>query len=202
MARRRQPADAAALFFVAAVLVAVPAAGLFRFAGEHVAQLVAVAAVVITGLVGAAVLVRRSRGRAREVERVRLIEAWRLAQLTPTEFEHLLASLCERDGCRDVHVVGGAGDLGADVTARASDGRRIVLQAKRYRISRAVGSPDLQKFGGTCFAIHRADVAALVTTAAQFTPQARAYAERMNIRLFDNKDLAAWVSETGPAPWS
>ncbi|WP_309231759.1 restriction endonuclease [Nocardia sp. SYP-A9097] len=187
--------------FVAAVLIAIPAAAVIRFAGDHVGLLIGVAIVVCAGLAGSALLVRRSRIKTREIDRVRLIEAFRLAQMTPTDFERLLASLCERDGCQDVRVVGGAGDLGADVTAKAPDGRRIVLQAKRYRITRAVGSPDLQKFGGTCFSIHKADVAALVTTAAQFTPQARGYANQMNIRLFDNKALSAWVSQTGPSPW-
>ncbi|WP_308166925.1 restriction endonuclease [Nocardia albiluteola] len=40
-------------------------------------------------------------------------------------------------------MVGGAGDLGADVIARAPDGRRIMLQAKRYRNDRSVGSQDV-----------------------------------------------------------
>ncbi|WP_280506874.1 hypothetical protein [Nocardia farcinica] len=46
------------------------------------------------------------------------------------------------------------------------------------------------------------DVAAVVTTAAAFTPQARSYAERMAIRLVDNRAPAAWASATGPAPWA
>lgn len=66
-------------------------------------------------------------------------------------------------------VVGGSGDLGADVIARAPDGRRIVLQAKRYRDGRSVGSQDVQRFGGTAHTIHGADVAAVVTTAHTFT---------------------------------
>ncbi|WP_309231760.1 restriction endonuclease [Nocardia sp. SYP-A9097] len=187
--------------FVAAVLIAIPAAAVGKFAGDHIGLLIGLAVVACAALAGAAFLVRRSRIRTREIDRVRLIEAYRLAQMTPADFERLLASLCERDGCRDVRVVGGAGDLGADVTAKTPDGRRIVLQAKRYQIANTVGSPDLQKFGGTCFSIHKADVAALVTTAGRFTPQARGYAKQMNIRLFDNNALSAWVSKTGPSPW-
>ncbi|MGV9740270.1 hypothetical protein [Nocardia farcinica] len=45
------------------------------------------------------------------------------------------------------------------------------------------------------------DVAAVVTTAAAFTPQARSDAERMAIRLVDNSAPAAWASATGPVPW-
>ncbi|WP_245692826.1 restriction endonuclease, partial [Streptomyces katrae] len=34
-------------------------------------------------------------------------------------FEDTVAALCARDGCTAVEVVGGAGDLGADVVATA-----------------------------------------------------------------------------------
>ena len=43
--------------------------------------------------------------------------------------------------------------------------------------------------------------AVLVTTAAAFTKAARSYAAKMNIRLVDGANLAAWASQTGPAPW-
>ena len=39
--------------------------------------------------------------------------------LSPEEFEEAIAALCARDGCSQVEVVGGAGDLGADVVALA-----------------------------------------------------------------------------------
>jgi restriction system protein len=49
--------------------------------------------------------------------------------------------------------------------------------------------PALQKFGGTCYAVHRADIAAVVTTSG-FTRQAREYAAAMRIALFDHDALA------------
>jgi restriction system protein len=120
--------------------------------------------------------------------------------MTPTEFEHALAFLCERDGCRNVQVVGGAGDLGADVIATTPTGARLVIQAKRYAPNNQVKGPDLQKFGGTCYNVHQAGVAAVVTTSG-FTKQAREYAGHMRIRLFGQQELGAWASRTGPAPW-
>ncbi|MFI2213923.1 restriction endonuclease [Streptomyces sp. NPDC020141] len=54
------------------------------------------------------------------------------AAMDPVVFEEAVAALCERDGCRDVEVNGGAGDLGADVTAIAPSGLRVVIQCKRY----------------------------------------------------------------------
>ncbi|MFG2533304.1 restriction endonuclease [Streptomyces sp. NPDC048516] len=118
----------------------------------------------------------------------------------PDEFEHLVALLCERDGCRDVRVVGGAHDLGADVLAVTPDGRRLVIQCKQYDETNRVGSQDLQRFGGTCFTVHEADIAAVVTTST-FTEPALGYAEQSGIRCLDHDTLFAWEAGTGPAPW-
>ncbi|MFI8219596.1 restriction endonuclease [Streptomyces sp. NPDC085932] len=120
--------------------------------------------------------------------------------LTPEEFEEAVAALCECDGCSAVEVVGGAGDLGADVLALTPDGRRIVIQCKYYDVSHRVGSQDLQRFGGTCFTVHEADVAALVTT-SDFTAPALEYAEQCGIVCVDGEALRAWTDGTGPSPW-
>ncbi|MFB6849898.1 restriction endonuclease [Streptomyces sp. NPDC056373] len=120
--------------------------------------------------------------------------------LTPEEFEEAIAGLCERDGCTDVEVVGGAGDLGADVLAVTPDGRRVVIQCKHYGESHRVGSQDLQRFGGTCFTVHEADVAVLVCT-SDFTAPAVEYAEQCGIVCLDREALEAWTDGTGPHPW-
>ncbi|MFF9527119.1 restriction endonuclease [Streptomyces achromogenes] len=121
--------------------------------------------------------------------------------LDADEFERAVAGLCERDGCTGVEVVGGAGDLGADVLAVAPDGRRVVVQCKRYGDGHRVGSQDLQRFGGTCYTVHEADVAVLVTT-SDFTAPAVEYAEQCGIVCFGRPDLLAWHDGTGPAPWT
>ncbi|WP_042389708.1 restriction endonuclease [Streptacidiphilus melanogenes] len=120
--------------------------------------------------------------------------------MTPLQFEQALAGLCQRDGCTDVRVVGGAGDLGADVIATTPDGRRIVIQAKRYAPTNRVGSPEVQKVGGTYYVVHGAHLAAVVTTSG-FTQGAVQYAQQAGIRLYGARELAGWVSRTGPAPW-
>ena len=116
------------------------------------------------------------------------------------EFESALAYLCRRDGCREAQVTGGAGDLGADVVAITPDGRKLVIQAKRYAAGSLVTGPELQKFGGTCYQVHRAGVAAVVTTSG-YTRQAREYAAMMRIVLFDNDALAGWAARDGAPPW-
>ncbi|MFJ9789573.1 restriction endonuclease [Streptomyces globosus] len=115
-------------------------------------------------------------------------------------FEHAVAALCARDGCPQVEVVGGAGDLGADVIATTPEGRRVVIQCKHYGEGHRVGSQDLQRFGGTCFAVHEADVAVVVTT-SEFTAPAAEYAAACDIVCVDGDALAAWTeARTGP-PW-
>ncbi|MFJ7967185.1 restriction endonuclease [Streptomyces sp. NPDC096324] len=120
--------------------------------------------------------------------------------LDPDEFEQAVAELCRRDGCLDVDVVGGAGDLGADVVARTPDGRSLVIQCKRYCDGNRVGSQDLQRFGGTCFTVHGADVAVVVTT-SDFTAPALDYAEQCGIVCVDGPQLRRWQEGTGPRPW-
>ncbi|MFI1279188.1 restriction endonuclease [Streptomyces sp. NPDC020858] len=115
-------------------------------------------------------------------------------------FEHRVAALCARDGCPRVEVVGGAGDLGADVIAVTEEGLRVVIQCKQYGEGNRVGSQDLQRFGGTCFAVHEADVAVVVTTSA-FTAPAAEYAAACAIVCVDGEGLAAWTESRTPPPW-
>ncbi|MEU2745571.1 restriction endonuclease [Streptomyces collinus] len=121
-------------------------------------------------------------------------------EMSARAFEEAIADLCARDGCQDAHASGRAGDLGADVIATTPDGSRLIIQCKRYGPGHKVGSQDLQRFGGTCFSIHRADIAAIVTT-SMFTGPAVEYAARQGILLFNQHDLAAWSEGVGPAPW-
>lgn len=83
--------------------------------------------------------------------------------------------------------------------AATPDGWSLVIQAKRCSAANLVTGPDLQRFGGTAFAAHQADIAAV--TVSGFTKQARDYAARMNIHLYDRDALAGWAARTGPAPW-
>ncbi|MBT2529278.1 restriction endonuclease [Streptomyces sp. ISL-99] len=150
--------------------------------------------------VPAAVAAGRAEAEAGAVAPVETFASTDYAAMEPADFEQAIAALCERDGCREVRVVGGAGDLGADVVATTADGRRIVIQCKRYGPTNKVGSQDVQRFGGTCFAVHEAHVAAVVTT-GEFTQPAAEYAEQCGILCVDHTGLVAWTDGTGPAPW-
>ncbi|ARH94916.1 restriction endonuclease [Streptomyces sp. MOE7] len=162
-----------------------------------VASAVVVAAVAVTGLI-------RAGRREAEAERVRLAdEARRQARrsldavwaMDDRQFEQYVAELCRRDGCTGVRRVGGAGDLGADVTGQLPDGRRLVIQCKRYAKHRTVGSRDLQTFNGTARAEHRADVPVFVASCV-FTKPAREFAARHDLCLIDVNLLGFWNSGT------
>ncbi|MEU2687971.1 restriction endonuclease [Streptomyces hygroscopicus] len=164
-----------------------------------VATLIAtlVAAVVVTGLV------RAGRREAR-AERTRLAEEERrqarrsldaVWAMDDREFEEYIAELCRRDGCTGVKRVGGAGDLGADVIGWLPDGRKIVIQCKRYAKHRTVGSRDIQTFNGTARAEHGADVPLFVASCV-FTGPARTFAARQHLTLIDVNLLGFWNSGT------
>ncbi|MFI0928378.1 restriction endonuclease [Streptomyces sp. NPDC021012] len=100
-----------------------------------------------------------------------------------------------------MEVVGGAGDLGADVIATTTDRRRVVLQYKQYGEEHRAGSPDLQRLGGTCYAVHEADVAIIVTTSS-FTEPALEYAASCGMVCVEGTEPATWTASTAPAPWA
>lgn len=193
----------AALGFFGLAIIAAIARALFAHPAVLILFLIAAAAIG-TALVTST---RRRNEQRRlwvqhqaQVQAAQSMEIARYHAMGPREFEDAIAYLCHRDGCTNARRVGGAGDLGADVIATAPDGRRIVIQCKRYGPTTKVGSQDAQRFGGTCYTVHQAHVAAIVTTSV-FTRPALGYARQQGIRCFDEHALAAWATRTGPAPW-
>ncbi|MFD7668196.1 restriction endonuclease [Streptomyces sp. NPDC059788] len=157
---------------------------------------VAVAAVV-AGLVRAGRReARAEQARRQEEERRRarrlLTAVWKM---NGAQFEEYVAGLCRRDGCTEVQRVGGAGDLGADVIGFLPDGRKLVIQCKRYAKHRSVGSRDLQTFNGTARDEHGADAPVFVASCV-FTQQARAFAAKHHLVLIDVNLLGFWNSGT------
>lgn len=166
---------------------------------RHPQIMICVAAIAATTVVGF-VYIKMHRAQRRTIAPYCRRPVMDFRRLSPTQFEHALADLCRRDGCTRVTVVGGSGDLAADVLATTPDGRRILIQAKRYAAGNPVRSPAVQAVNGTYRQIHSADLAAVVTTST-FTDAAASFGRRVGLRLFDEQALAAWASRTGPAPW-
>lgn len=145
-------------------------------------------AVVAAG--GGLYLARRRRARRRQLELTRSVAV--TDGMTGSQFEQWVAMLMLRDGFTRVRVVGGGNDCGADIVAAAPNGLRTVVQCKRFT-SRAVCSPDIQRFGGTARPIHGADIALVVTT-SRATGPARDLAVQLNILIIEQDGLAAWAA--------
>ncbi|MFJ1811413.1 MULTISPECIES: restriction endonuclease [unclassified Streptomyces] len=159
-------------------------------------------AVMVVGTVAASLV--RAGLREAQAEKARLAQESRRQARRSLEavwamddrrFEEFVAGLCRRDGCTDVKRVGGAGDLGADVTGLLPDGRRFVIQCKRYAKHRTVGSRDIQTFNGTARLEHGADVPVFVASCV-FTKPARAFAARHGLCLIDVNLLGFWNNGT------
>lgn len=124
-------------------------------------------------------------------------------RMTPGHFEQAIAELAleDRDHVATATTVGGANDRGADVLVHLNDGRRILIQCKRYRNGNNVGSEDVQKTNGTYRDIHHCHAAIIVTTAG-YTRAALDTNTMLPqpIRLIDGPQLEAWAND-GPTPW-
>ncbi|MER7351091.1 restriction endonuclease [Streptomyces aurantiacus] len=162
--------------------------------------LVTILAIVVVGGAGWGLLrahrlaVGRDRQwRAQEEARARELSMTEVDALSWQDFEHYVADLCRRDGCRDVVVSGRSGDLGADVVGYLADGRKLVVQVKKYAPERSVSSQDMQKFVGTARLEHGADVALFVTTCRAFTKAALGLAVRQDIVALHRDLLGSWV---------
>lgn len=131
--------------------------------------------------------------RAQEEARARELSMAEVDALSWQEFETYVADLCRRDGCTKVVVSGRSGDLGADVIGYLPDGRKLVVQCKKYAPQRSVSSQDMQKFVGTARLEHGADVALFVTTCRAFTRDALGLALRQNIVALHRDLLGSWV---------
>ncbi|MCX4911816.1 restriction endonuclease [Streptomyces sp. NBC_00878] len=143
-----------------------------------------------------------SRGRAALPARGRrTIDAFH--RLTPARFEQAIAELAhEHPAVHTAHAVGQANDRGADVLVHLTDGRRILIQCKKYRHGNNIGSETVQTINGVYRDIHHCHQAVIVTTAA-FTQQAGDTNAMLPqpIRLVDGTQLVSWANG-GPAPWN
>ncbi|MFF4113848.1 restriction endonuclease [Streptomyces sp. NPDC001714] len=106
-------------------------------------------------------------------------------------FERHIAKLLIRDGCTNVVVQGGHGDRGVDIIGLTADGRRLVVQCKRFAPYLNITSPEVQKFIGAAKVLYSADVALYVAT-CPFTPEALDIAAEAGITAVHRGALEDW----------
>jgi len=174
------------------------------------------------GALGATVLVIRAiRPRRRNVRRTRPRPALRrttsprtrmpaprdsrtlatFQNMSADQFEHAIAALArQHPAVRSATVQGGSGDRGVDVLARMSDGRRILVQCKRYR-DKKVGGDTLREIVGSVIASEC--TTGIIVTTSGFTREARDTNDVLGpnrLTLIDGPALVAWANG-GHAPW-
>ncbi len=109
-----------------------------------------------------------------------------LYALSPRAFEQFVAELFERRGY-SVEVRGRAGDLGVDLALTRSDGRRAVVQCKRYR--NPVGPDIIRELFGTM--VHERAFHGFLVTTAEISEAARQWAADKPMTLIDGAALSA-----------
>ncbi|MGW1126405.1 restriction endonuclease [Streptomyces sp. NPDC002526] len=122
-----------------------------------------------------------------------------IKRFDPTNFEILVSWLAARDGMKICRGRGGPGDQGADGIFITPDNRRVVVQCKQTRSQtrRAIGSELVQRFNGTAWQEHKADIAVMVTNGT-FSEPARAFASKCGIHLIDAVRLEKWATWGDP----
>jgi restriction system protein len=118
-----------------------------------------------------------------------------LMELTPTEFEQLVANLFAKMGVEakltQSHRDGGVDVVGFD--NRPAIGGKIVIQAKRYR--NVVGVSAVRDLYGTMQ--HEGAKKGILVTTSHYGPDAWSFAERKPIELIDGAGLLYFLEQYG-----
>lgn len=133
------------------------------------------------GVAGVIVLMRSiERKRAERLKKSGIIQ---IDKMDGVQFEQYLGHLFRSHGYK-AEVTQAAGDFGADLVL-SKDGRRIVVQAKRY--SKNVGLKAVQEVQGA--RAHYKASEAWVVTNSNFTQQAFQLAKSNGVRLIGRDEL-------------
>lgn len=106
------------------------------------------------------------------------------------DFEHYLAHLFSALGCQ-AEVTQASGDFGVDVIVTEPGGRRIAVQAKKWKMGNNVGAPEVeQTIGG---AVYYKCQAVIVVTTSGYTNAAREIARGTGTQLWGRKELGELI---------
>ena len=123
----------------------------------------------------------------KEADRLSILQA---DMLDGGSFQDFAARMLEKNGYTDIEVTGRSGDQGGDIVA-AKDGQKIVIQAKRYSITRKVSNAAVQE-AYSAVTYYDADIGAVITNTL-YTRAAKELAEKTGIVLWDRRDLAGFI---------
>jgi restriction system protein len=126
----------------------------------------------------------RNRRQDDKAGSIKKISVEKLYQLSPTDFEKYVATLFHQKGY-EVSLRGGTGDHGVDLELVGMDGRRAIVQCKRYQ--NTVGEDVVRELYGTL--IHERAMRGFLVTTADISASAEAWAKGKPITLIDGPTL-------------
>jgi restriction system protein len=112
-----------------------------------------------------------------------------LYEMDPTAFEKYVAQLFRQRGYRVKHR-GRTGDMGVDLELANGNGRRAIVQCKRYR--NTVGPEVIRELYGTL--IHEKVAHGFLVTTGEISQAAREWANGKPLTLIDGEMLVQLVS--------
>lgn len=126
----------------------------------------------------------RNRKHDAKPAQVKQMSVEKLYQLSPSDFEKYVGTLFRRKGYK-VAMRGGSGDHGVDLELVDTDGRRAIVQCKRYQ--HTVGEDIVRELYGTL--IHERAMRGFLVTTADISTSAEAWAKGKPITLIDGPTL-------------
>jgi restriction system protein len=192
--RRRRSSPGGANLLVLVLVAVVALTVIVRILSSPVAW------IILVPLVGGGLWVRyRITGKRRAAELMRRQQELYDQSCLPAadtmsgqQFEAYVAELLRMDGHREVQLVGGPGDGGADILSAEPSGRVVAVQCKRQMAPVSVGV--VRQLNGTLAHEHRGRCGVLVTTALLTRPAAE-LAAQAGIAVIDRNGLARWMGQ-------
>lgn len=119
-----------------------------------------------------------------------------LRKMDPYEFEELVADVWTGHGW-ETTVTTASNDKGIDVIATKENPtlQKQAIQAKRYKKSNTVGSPDVQQYSSIKHENKDIDSVVIVTTSS-FSAQAEETANNLNVKTIDSSDFLSMVEDS------
>lgn len=112
-----------------------------------------------------------------------------IRQLSPRDFELLIADIWQECQGWNTEVSPPGADGGIDVLGRAPGHRTATaVQAKRYQADQKVSAPKVQQYGALPREHENIGAVTIVTTSS-FTKSAQKTADRLDVTLIDGGDL-------------
>jgi len=198
--RRRRETDSfeEVVLRLALLLAFLAGPGVFAWFNQRPWAIVLAVAILVSGALGLIAFFLTWRQMKREEQRRRLVTSQNWLNLTPAQFEEYVAELFGAGGYR-VQITGGIADGGIDIEVE-KDGKRAIVQCKRYHPRNKVGVEEVRAF---CSVVHHSKAErGYFVTSSSFTNEAAAWAKKDRVTTIDGKRLIDLMKKVNFGPYA